>query len=63
MNIKEMSDLRKNLGINLSEMSRRTGLNRNTLAKIESNKIKSPSFDSIEKMVEALGFKIIITLK
>lgn len=52
---KRLKDIRMSLGLTLEEASKRTGLARSTLSKIENEQI-SPTFQAMQKL--AIGLKI-----
>jgi transcriptional regulator with XRE-family HTH domain len=61
MEIKKLKELRRLKKITLKEISKNTGISRNTLSSMERGK-GNPSFSTVQSYIEAIGVKIIITL-
>lgn len=57
----KLKELRKFRKITLKELSSQTGIDRNSLSKIENGK-GNPTGDTLDKIVDALNIKIVFTL-
>lgn len=61
MDIKKFKTIRKGLGLSLSDISAKTGLDKSALSLIENGK-SNPTHKTLEKIADALGVKIEILL-
>ena len=60
MGLSQLKEIRKSQSITIQELSKRTGINRNTLSKIENNKA-NPTWSTLENICIELQAKIEIT--
>jgi transcriptional regulator with XRE-family HTH domain len=61
MKLEVLREIRKVRGITLKEMSDKVGINSDRLSLIERGKV-NPSFETVDKMVDALGCCLIVHL-
>lgn len=57
--LKELRKIRKEQKIKIVQLSKRTGISRNLIARIESGN-GNPSFDNVKRIAEALGLKLMV---
>jgi len=57
MELSKLKGLRKSKEVSIKELSRITGLNRDRISLIERGLV-NPSFESVKKIIEALGSRI-----
>ncbi|MGH7200253.1 MAG: helix-turn-helix domain-containing protein [Planctomycetaceae bacterium] len=53
---------REELGISLTELQRRTGINRSNLSRLENAPDPNPTIDTLNRYARAVGKEIIISL-
>lgn len=61
--IKDIRDARDNDNITLKELKEKTKLGLEWIHKLEQGKILNPTVGSLQRLAEALGFKLKITLE
>jgi transcriptional regulator with XRE-family HTH domain len=61
MDYKRLKGIRKFKKITLKELSKQTGIHRNSLAKIE-NGLGNPTGETLDRIIKALDANIIISL-
>ncbi len=58
MGLEKISDMRKDRGLSLDELSERSGVPKGTLSKISAGITKNPSIDTIKAIVHSMGFTL-----
>lgn len=62
MELTILHEIRKQKKVSIKELASRTGINRDRISLIERGLV-NPSFDTVQKIVDALGFEIKLILK
>lgn len=58
MGLEKINDMRKHVGINLDDLSEKSGVPKGTLSKITAGITKNPSVDTVKSIVHAMGFSL-----
>lgn len=62
MNIQDLKILRKEKKVKIKDLASSTGLNRDTISRIE-NGTGEPSFKNVQLIIEELGYEIMLLRK
>ena len=63
MDFKVLKELRRGRGMGLSELSKLSGVSIDRLGLIERGEVLYPNYATIERIVEALGYRLSISLR
>ena len=58
----QLREARQSAGLSLSELSERTGMTRQAIARIESGENRNPTFSTIVRLAEALNKQCVVDL-
>jgi transcriptional regulator with XRE-family HTH domain len=61
MDLRKLKELRENRGISLVELSKKTGIDRNRLSKMERG-VVNPSYGSVASVVSCLGYELRVVM-
>jgi DNA-binding transcriptional regulator YiaG len=60
--VKQMKAAREALGLSLSDLSARTGMDRSALSKLETGQRPNPTLETLVRYAEAVGKQLIVSL-
>lgn len=60
--VKVLKEERRQQGLTLEQLSRRTGIGKSNLSKLENGRLPNPTIDTLRRIAEALGRTIRVQL-
>ena len=60
--VTELRTAREELGLSLSDLSERTGMDRSALSKLETGQRPNPTWETLARYAEAVGKKLVVRL-
>lgn len=60
--VRELKAAREDLGLSLSDLTERTGMDRSALSKLETGQRLNPTVDTLARYAEAVGKRLVVAL-
>ena len=60
--VRELKAAREELGLSLSDLTERTGMDRSALSKLETGQRLNPTLDTLARYAEAVGKRLVVSL-
>jgi len=60
--VRELKAAREELGLSLSDLTEKTGMDRSALSKLETGQRLNPTLDTLARYAEAVGKRLVVAL-